>query len=183
MKYRNPDIVSSYRKNDLGKTLYDVVLMTKPSKIIEFGSLYGYSAICMAMALHEVGKGGYIFSFDNWSNIAWANGSLKQCEENACRYGVTDFITFGQKDFGEWSRERNAISGGQEEFDLLHVDINNDGSTVKELQQLSNPKNYIIFEGGSKARDEVYWMEKKDKIVGSCEYTILNPMFPSLSAL
>ena len=35
MKYTNPKIVSSYRENNIGKTLYNLVLQLKPKKIIE----------------------------------------------------------------------------------------------------------------------------------------------------
>lgn len=55
--YKNIDIESSYKKNDLGKTLYDLVIKYKPFNLIEFGSLYGYSTIAMAMALRDLGRG------------------------------------------------------------------------------------------------------------------------------
>lgn len=59
MKYTNPDIESSYRDNDLGRTLYDLVLKYKPKKIVEHGILFGYSTVAMAQALDELGGGIY----------------------------------------------------------------------------------------------------------------------------
>jgi predicted O-methyltransferase YrrM len=44
MQYKNPtDIKSSYSQNDIGKTFYDLVLKYKPKKIVEVGTLFGYS--------------------------------------------------------------------------------------------------------------------------------------------
>ena len=48
--YRQPDVYSSYRKNNIGQTLYDIVTKLKPKKIIEIGVLEGYSTISMAQA-------------------------------------------------------------------------------------------------------------------------------------
>ncbi len=54
--YINPEIESSYRDNNLGKTLYDYVLYEKPEVVIDFGVLDGYSTICLAMACKENNK-------------------------------------------------------------------------------------------------------------------------------
>lgn len=45
MTYTNPDIESSYRENNLGKTIYETILELKPNTVIEFGCLYGYSTV------------------------------------------------------------------------------------------------------------------------------------------
>ena len=68
-----PNIESSYLINNKGKkigepyynpkigqTLYDYVVKTKPKVIVEFGVLFGYSTICMAQALRDIGCGGII---------------------------------------------------------------------------------------------------------------------------
>ena len=40
--YKQPDIESSYQKNDLGFTIYSVVRMLKPKVVVDFGILSGY---------------------------------------------------------------------------------------------------------------------------------------------
>jgi hypothetical protein len=175
MKYQQPNIVSSFRKNNLGETLYNTVLMLKPVNIVEFGSLHGYSAICMAMALHEL-KRGHIFSYDTWKTIdGWGNGTLEECKRNADEYGVGDLISFGTCDIEEWIPTPS--------FNLLYVDVNNDGRVLSlaALKFIESGADHFIFEGGSKERDEVMWMEDRQKINGCMEFTVIDKRFPSLS--
>ena len=40
--YKEPQVYSSYRENNIGKTLYDIVIELKPKTIIEIGVLEGY---------------------------------------------------------------------------------------------------------------------------------------------
>ena len=51
--------------------------------------------------------------------------------------------------------------------DILHVDISNDGDTVRRIMKLWNSKivdgGLIMFEGGSLERDEIEWMKKYNK--------------------
>ena len=53
--YKEPKVYSSYRKNNIGQTLYDIVIKLRPKNIIEIGVLEGYSTICMAQALKDLG--------------------------------------------------------------------------------------------------------------------------------
>ena len=91
MKYSNPKVPSSYRENNLGKTLYNYVLDHKPKLIIEFGSLHGYSAIAMGMALHELGEGKLI-SYDLWDQYKWKHGNKTLAEEIIKGYKLDPFI-------------------------------------------------------------------------------------------
>ena len=43
--YKEPKVYSSYSENNIGQTLYDIVMKLKPKKIIEIGVLEGYSTI------------------------------------------------------------------------------------------------------------------------------------------
>lgn len=176
MQYTNPEIESSYRENDLGKTLYDLVLDLKPKKIIEFGTLNGYSAIAMAMALDRLGR-GKIHCYDLWSKYPHKHTSMQDCESNIRAYGLEHYIELNYGDFWSWEPE---------EYDLIHIDLSNDGDILKKvIEKLGDFKGYIVFEGGSKERDNVEWMVKykKTPIAGSIEYDILNPLFPSISII
>lgn len=177
MIYSNPNIESSYKENNLGKVLYDIVLDVKPRTIVEFGALNGYSAVCMAMALHEIGK-GHIISYDLWTKYPHRNATMIDAKRNAEKYGVADFITFAEGDFYEWDGEP---------FDLLHVDISNDGDIIDLLEdKVRKSKGIVIFEGGSAERDKVEWVTKYNKRpIGDshASYKIISHSFPSLSQL
>lgn len=175
--YENPEIESSYRKNDIGRTLYELVLDMKPKKIVEFGSLNGYSAICMAQALRNIGK-GVIESYDLWGKYEFTHSTIDEARRNARLYDVQDYIEFKYGDIFLFDRT---------DWDLMHVDISNDGDKLLKIaQKFKDHSGTIIFEGGSEARDNVEWMLKyKKKPIRSpgMRYDILNPEFPSLSIM
>ena len=62
--YKEPKVYSSYRKNNIGQTLYDIVIKLRPKNIIEIGVLEGYSTICMAQALKDLDEGGKVYAHD-----------------------------------------------------------------------------------------------------------------------
>jgi tRNA A58 N-methylase Trm61 len=174
MPYQNPEIQSSYQKNDLGKTLYDLVIALKPQKIVEFGTLNAYSTVCMAMALQELGR-GKIHSYDLWDGYQFKHGKLHECMWEVMKRGLGKYVQFHRGDFHSWEGEK---------CDLLHLDISNDGNTLKEaVKKMKGKCPTIVFEGGSAERDAVEWMKKykKTPINGSVPYKIINPKFPSLS--
>ena len=183
MEYNNPNIESSYRENDLGKVLYDYILQTQPKIIIEFGTLYGYSAACMAMALDELNNGGKIICYDLWEKYPYKHSIIEKTKQNLEKYNVSQYVEFRELNFKEWIPE---------DFDLLHVDISNDGNTILELgvkclSQIKQGK-HVLFEGGSVERDNVEWMIKYNKqpinsIKSVINYTIVDEKFPSISKL
>ncbi len=182
MKYQNPKIESSYRENDLGKTLYEQVLKYKPKKVVEFGALFGYSTIAMAMALHELGQ-GKIVSYDLWDKYPHTHSTKNNTQKNIDLYGLSEYVTLKQGDLIEWLKD-------PEEFDMMHIDISNKGDIIKmvfnTIKSHIKKGKIILFEGGSKERDNVEWMKKyKCKKISGCSapYKIINSRFPSLSML
>ena len=182
MKYTNPDIESSYAEHDLGRTLYDLVLQYKPKKIVEWGVLYGYSTVAMAMALDELGE-GHITGYDLFEHYAFKHSTMEQTQANIDRYGVSNYVTLVRGDFESWLKN-------PEPFDMLHVDISNKGDTIERLHEAVKDQlargALVVFEGGSPERDRVAWMEKyQQKKIGDSgvHYEILNPAFPSLSRM
>lgn len=182
MKYQNPDVESSYRENDLGRTLYNLVLEKKPRKIIEWGTLYGYSTIAMAMALDELG-GGHITGYDLFEEYKFKHSSIENTQKNLERYGVANYVTLKKGNFDEWLK-------APEPFDILHVDISNKGDTIARLytavkDQVASGAT-VVFEGGSPERDEVEWMKKYGckKIADSgVPYRLLDARFPSIGII
>ena len=183
MKYKNPNIESSYRKNDLGQTFFDLVLEKQPKVILEWGVLNGYSTVAMAMALDELGS-GHITAYDLFDGYKYKSSTIENTQKNIDRYDVSKYVTCKKGDFNSWIEK-------MEHFDLLHVDISNNGETIAQLYEACRDRiengATVIFEGGAPGeRDEVPWMVKykfpkiKDSKV---PYKILNTSFPSLSML
>ena len=102
MIYENPDIESSFKENDLGQTLYDLVLDIKPKKIIEFGALNGYSTVAMAMALQKLGR-GVIQSHDLWDTYEFKNATKRETIFNVKAYGVEEYVD--DRATTEWLKE------------------------------------------------------------------------------
>jgi predicted O-methyltransferase YrrM len=182
MKYIKIDIESSYQVNDLGKTLYDLVLRIKPKKIIEFGTLHGYSAVAMSMALDEL-QSGHLTSYDLWDKYPYKHGKMEEVLNQLKRYKVDKYVTLADADLKVWL-------DNPEPFDLMHVDVSNNGETIDLLYEKlkNNIKNdsLVIFEGGSKERDDVEWVKKYNKkpIAKSfAPYEIIDDRFPSISKL
>ena len=180
--YQNPEVESSYRENNLGKTLYDQVIEHKPKTIVEFGCLYGYSTIAMAMALRDLGQ-GMIYCYDLWEEYDFKHSTLDETMENLKRYDLLDFVEFKQMNFYDWLLKPT-------EFDLLHLDISNTGDTIFDAKLMLNDKilngKIVLFEGGSTERDQIDWMNRYkalpiNSVKGITGYEVINQMFPSIS--
>ena len=174
MKYTNPQVPSSYRENDLGRTLYDLVMNLKPTKILEFGVLHGYSTIAMAMALHEIGA-GKVYAYDLWDKYPFKHANREDTEKNIQSYGLQDFVEIGTADIHLFKAEP---------FSLMHLDVSNDGALLQTLVEKFQPYGEaIVFEGGTEERDNVEWMKKykKTPMRGALKFEVLNEKFPGLS--
>ena len=152
--YREPDVYSSYRENNIGKTLYDVVIKLRPKNIIEIGVLEGYSTICMAQALKDLGdRSAKVYAHDLFDEYKYRNCPMTKVWDNLNKYGVQDYVH---------------LKHSMEDFDLMHIDISNNGDVIEKVyNRLSQNKSIktgpIFFEGGTQERDKVEWMIEYDK--------------------
>ena len=178
------DIESSYRKNDLGKTLYETVLTIAPEKIVEFGTLHGYSTVAMAQALRDLGR-GRIIAYDLFDDYRYNHSTKKEVIKNLKKYKLSKFATVKKLDFFKWLKKPDF-------FDILHLDISNDGKIIETAASILAPflrkGAVIIFEGGTRERDNVYWMKKYNKVPiyplkRKINYKVLNRNFPALSMI
>ena len=178
MPYKKPHILSSYSINNLGLTLYETVLIRNPKIIIEFGTLHGYSAICMAQALQHLGSNGHIICYDLWNKYPYKHTTLDKTFNIIKSYGLEKYITLKELDFYNWDYEP---------FDMMHFDISNHGGKIRSLHnkvRIHQSEGLVLFEGGSKLRDEVPWMKDYEPI-NNCgiNYHVLNEAFPSISIM
>ena len=155
MKFNNPDIESSYQPSAMGEVLYNAVLETGAKKIIDFGVLNGYSTVCMAMAAKLTG--GKVYGYDLFEDYEYNKPNTDRLKSNFKKYDVDELIQLKKVNFYKWL---NNI----EDFDLLHLDISNDGDIISSLLKATNNKNGLVFfEGGSQERDKQDWMLKHNK--------------------
>tara|TARA_B100000287_G_C20614160_1_gene773301 strand:+ start:52 stop:609 length:558 start_codon:yes stop_codon:yes gene_type:complete len=184
--YKEPKVYSSYSENNIGQTLYDIVMKLKPKKIIEIGVLEGYSTICMAQALKDLGEGGKIHAHDLFDEYEYRNCTMSEVWDNVNKYDVQDYVHLKQKSFDRWLNN-------MEDFDLMHIDISNNGDVIKKLydrltQNKSIKTGPIFFEGGTQERDKVDWMIEYNKngmypLKDELSYDIVDSRFPGLSVL
>ena len=184
MSYTNPKIESSYYKNNIGETIYETIIKKQPKKVIEFGCLYGYSTVAIAMALRKLG-GGKLKCYDLWENYKYKHSTIKKTIQNIQSYGLNDYVDFVEMDYFDWL-------ANPEDFDIMHLDISNTGDIILKTFHSLNEKikngSIVLFEGGSEERDNVEWMIKYDSIpINSVKketnYKVINSNFPSLSII
>ncbi|KKW08119.1 MAG: O-methyltransferase, family 3 [Candidatus Kaiserbacteria bacterium GW2011_GWC2_49_12] len=182
MQYTDPDIESSYHTGTIGKTLYEQVLKLKPQKIVEIGTLHGYTTVIMAMALDELGE-GHINAYDLFEEYPYKHPTFEGTTKNIERYGLSKYVTLAKKDLDSWL-------ANPEDFDMLYFDISNTGDTVDAVYAAVKDRikkgAIVLFEGGSKERDQVEWISKYNKRpIGEAKapYTVIDSSFPSLSML
>ena len=183
--YKQPDIESSYRENDLGRTLYIATMMLKPMNVIEIGTYLGYSAVCIAQALRDLGGKRHLTCYDIWDEYEYRHCGNADTLKNINKYGLTEYITLEKMHFSEVVKHLYGKCRNRWDIGMIHVDVSNNGDTIKKLYEANLDCENIFFEGGSKERDQVDWMAKYNKtpIRGSCSYTIIDERFPSISLM
>lgn len=185
--YKEPQVYSSYRENNIGKTLYDIVIKLRPKNIIEIGVLEGYSTICMAQALKDLGdRSAKVYAHDLFDEYKYRSCSMTKVWDNLNKYGVQDYVQLKLMSFDRWLNR-------MEDFDLMHIDISNNGDVIEKVyNRLSRNKSIktgpIFFEGGTQERDKVEWMIEYDKremypLKDELSYDIVDSRFPGLSVL
>jgi|LauGreDrversion4_2_1035121.scaffolds.fasta_scaffold511681_2 hypothetical protein len=163
----------------IGKTIYDVIMDKKPKIVVEFGVLNGFSTVCIAQALRDLG-GGKLYSYDLWENYPYKRGNKQIVSENLEKYGLTEFVELCDGDFNDWCSEKH-------ECDLLHLDINNDGNIISMVSSNIDWCD-VLFEGGTYERDTCWWMEEFNRrpitdVKEAVGYKVLVEEFPGLSII
>jgi predicted O-methyltransferase YrrM len=173
---------SSYTQNEMGKKLASLVLQEKPKIVIEFGVLNGYSTLWLGKAVSVLNNRGHVYGYDLWENYEHKHGDFATVSNRILENNLGDWITLGELDIFDWA-------ANPDPFDLLHVDISNDGDKLQKLYDMLKDRPQtkgalMVFEGGTPERDQIEWMVKYNK-KPICEttipYTVIDERFPGMS--
>jgi len=180
---------SSYALRHYGVLIQALVRVSEPLYCVEFGILEGYSTVAIGHALKKVGK-GHLYAYDLFENYVYSGAIFDKTTELIDRYGLKDVITLKKKNLFDATEDFEDAS-----IDFMHIDISNTGDVIREsIEQFDRkikPGGLLLFEGGSPARDEVYWMNyyKKEKLFPEIKsnkilhenytFTIIHP-YPSM---
>lgn len=176
----------NYFYPEIGRTFYEYVIDTKPNTIIEFGVLHGFSTVCMAQALQDIGA-GKIYAYDVWEQEAYDHGQrILNTQTILEKYKLDKFVELRTGDIFNWLETCKSCNA-----DLIHVDINNDGDKMLRVIDKLKSINYsgdILFEGGIVDRDNCWWMEEFSKtpmnsIKSKISYQVLNKNYPGISLI
>jgi predicted O-methyltransferase YrrM len=155
------NLFSSYRENDLGWILFNLVRQHRPYHCVEIGMLYGYSSIFIMAALEKNGL-GKLCGYDLWELYPYRHcrkvQTLASIHEAGLAHRLNRLVEADAKHVP--LVERGPI-------DFLHIDISNDGKTYRwamaAFRDLIKPGGIMVLEGGTIERDHVPWMKKYNK--------------------
>ena len=160
---------SSYVDNNYENVFKTLCFQIKPSRIVEFGILEGYSLHAMIQSSAKTTK---IDACDIFDEFPYNAAVYEQVKQNFSEYENVEV-----KKANFFGYEANYENG---QIDILHIDIANDGDTYKHALDNYMEKISIggvcVLEGGSKERDNVWWMSKFSKpsiveVISSKKYT------------
>ena len=149
---------SSYNKTPLeyGDIFKILTNMYQPKTIVEFGLLEGYSLKCFAEAGELLEDKPEIYGYDIFDSF------IGNHAHNSIAKGFEMYENV-HIEYGDFYTKYNYI----DRFDMIHIDIANDGDTYKFAIDNYYPKlnegGIMIMEGGTNERDNVSWMKKYDK--------------------
>ena len=156
------EIDSSYKINKYNVFFDWIIKSYKPKICYEFGILNGYSTISIANSLKEINF-GHLYSCDLFEEYPYKNSKYLEFKEKIKNYDLEKFCTIEKIDVFD---KINSIEDNS--VDFVHFDISNDGEKVIKFLKLIFLKlkknGIILFEGGSKERDEIEWMKKFNKL-------------------
>ncbi len=149
---------SSYWQQDLnyGDLIKSIVLAQKPTVVVEYGILDGFSLKLFNRWSPPSCK---ISAYDIFDKF---NGNAAKRDQLDATFSGEKKITIGEQDFYD---APDHLEDGS--IDILHIDIANNGDVyefaVTKLMQKLKPTGILLLEGGTSERDAVGWMKKYNK--------------------
>jgi hypothetical protein len=166
-------LASSYREHQYDLFFYGLARALRPRCCVEAGVLEGFSLIATAAALRDNG-GGHLTAYDLFERYPYRHAEWSRVAAACHDADLQAYVTLRQADVNEAPPRHT-------EVDLLHVDISNDGETYREQFARWSTKvtGAIVFEGGSRRRDEVWWMKTYDRAPTSDAVEALRARHPN----
>jgi len=154
---------TSYINNDInyGDIIKSITFTQSPKTIVEIGILDGFS---LNKFVKSTPNDTNIMAYDIFDEF---DGNAANREELVSTFRDYPNVSI---DYGNFYKLHTTLSPN---IDILHIDVANDGDiykfAVENYTKLMAPTGVMIFEGGSRERDEVDWMKKYNK-------TAINPV-------
>jgi len=155
--------------------LIDIILKTRPNKIVEIGVYGGKSVVPMACALKAVGK-GKIYGIDPWDNGAAIAGVMNQDNLNywsninlqAIKVGLFQKISqFGLGDSIVLIESTSEAAPPIQDIDILHIDGNHSDITsyfdVTKWVPLVKSGGWIILDDMTWYENAMFTTERADE--------------------
>lgn len=177
---------SSYEQNNYSEFFYSLIRIYQSEKVVELGTLAGYSTYHIARGLKANGK-GTLDCYDLWEEYEFYSVPKSEAEENLKEFrGIINLNTHNVV----------GIDKSYETVDILHIDVDNEGEILEKIipNWIDKVRQLIIIEGGSAERDQEEWMIKFNKAPikkwledfahrrGDIEYITIEP-FPSVTII
>lgn len=200
-------VASSYAAHQLGRLLYSVAWNLKPTDIVEFGVLEGYSLIAFAQYQRDRYRGeewgGQMMSvsvggYDLFEDYPFKHSSKDTVISNLNRWVPGNKVIVEKRGFEDWFLNEWERSPARR---LFHLDISNDGDKLKMVLDAARERqnrvgdlddSWMLVEGGSHERDNVEWMKKfnrpslreaLEREVPPGNWTLVTDEFPSISLI
>ena len=149
---------SSYQQNNYDELFSALVAVHKPKVIVECGVLNGFSLLAMVESSDPRSD---IFAYDLFEDYEFKHGQQKEVQ-NLLDVNFHKNVKLVKQDAIEAARNHEDKS-----VDFLHIDISNHYENLAKMFDVWMPKvkvdGLMLFEGGSKERDNVEWMKKHKK--------------------
>ncbi len=147
---------SSYAENNFDLVFKSLSFSLNPKKVIEVGVLEGFSLRCI---LENVSEKCDVYAYDLFEDFPYNAAVKEEVQERFKEYNNLQLVKKDYKLIPDLHDD--------ETIDIIHVDIANTEETFKYcvenyLRKLKKDR-IMILEGGSKDRDEVYWMKDFNK--------------------
>ena len=178
-------IRSSYKTQNLTyEQIFKLLcFVVRPKKVVEFGILDGFSLKSFAKYCDNDCE---ILAYDIFEDF---NGNHANQKQLTVMFKNDANVSIEKKDFYAYHD-----SFADKSIDILHIDIANTGDVYQfaidnYLKKVSD-NGFLVLEGGSKERDNVWWMTKYDKTkINSAldkldlkRYCVIEP-YPSLTII
>jgi hypothetical protein len=159
---------SSYIQHDYASMFRALLRGWQPRVLVELGVLDGYSTTAIAQGLRDnasrKGTAGHLAAYDLFEAYPYTHSNQHAVQSQLDAEGLTAWVTLHEANVYE-DKVHEQYQHGQ--VDFLHVDLSNDGDTIRRIMQDWDDKmvvgGTICFEGGTEERDQVEWMVKYDK--------------------